>query len=782
VVVLALLLCHAPDARAAEAASAAERWAEGGRGGTPEFARHVLPLIGKAGCNNRACHGSFQGQNGFRLSLFGSDPAGDRKSLVEQESESEGRRRVDLKEPAKSLALLKPSAQIDHGGGQRMKLGSWQHRMFSAWIAGGAPFDPQKESRLQKLVIEPTDIVLGAKEKSPPLRLIAHFSDGTVEDVTALTGFESRDDAVATVSDDGIISAGRPGDTAIIATYGGEVTSCQVLVPRPSDGVAFGEFPPANAIDRFVVEKLRKLNIRPSELASDAVFLRRAYLDVIGTLPTPAEVRRFLADSRADKRTHLIDELLKRPEYATYWALIFSDITGNQGINPHAQVSHLWQSWLEDKLARNWPYDELVGRILTATSLEGRSREELLAEIEAVRKNIGSDAAEPYRANRQRYDKGVYAKRNTLDLYWLRIPNRQPDRVALQTAAAFLGVRLDCAQCHKHPFDRWTTSDFEHFQSFFRVVEFRDSATGGPLPRMGRIAYGRDELVVGLNNRYAQLVKRYPPKPLGGEAVPYEEGADPRVALWEWMRSPENLYFAPAIVNRIWQHYLGVGLVAPIEDFSSGNPPSNPRLLQWLAKDLVEHRFDLKHLHRQILTSRTYQLSWQPNGTNRHDRRNYSHALFRRLPAEVLVDALGSATGVPYQFNFAPGGAPAIGFSPTLLMPYPLELFGRGRRSQACGNCERTEEPALNQALYLLTDADITSRVAATRGRLRELRSTADDARVVEELYLATLSRYPTDGERAEAIKYRADCETRDEWMEDVLWSLLNVREFIFQH
>ncbi|MEQ8790754.1 MAG: DUF1549 and DUF1553 domain-containing protein [Pirellulaceae bacterium] len=764
-----------------EVESAAVRWSEQGDGGVPQFGRHILPMIGKLGCNNRACHGSFQGQNGFRLSLFGSDPGEDHKSLTTDES-GDGPR-VNVEDPDASLALYKPTHGDEHGGGERMKVGGWQHRMFRAWVAGGAPFRPDEEARIEKLEITPRELVLGVGQQPAALRLRAYFSDGTVEDVTPLTIFTSRDEGTAAVSESGEVAAVRPGDTAIVAAFGPEVTSCQILAPRAEEAAAITAEWTTSEIDRLVFEKLQNLRIRPSELAADEVFLRRAYLDVIGTLPKVDEVRQFLEDTRPDKRRRLIDALLERPEYSKYWGMIFSDITGNQGINPHPQVSHLWQSWLAEKLRQNWSYDKIVGGILTATSLEGRPREQLLAEIEAVRENIGADPETPYRWT-SKYDSGVYARRETLDLYWLRIPNRQPDRVALQTSAAFLGVRLDCAQCHKHPFDRWTQQDFEQFQSFFRVMEYRYAPTGGPLPGKGQIAYGRDEVVVGLNDRYQNLVKRYPPKLLGGEELSYEKGdPDPRAALWQWMRKPDNPYFAPSIVNRIWAHYFGVGLVEPLEDFSSGNPPSNPKLLEHLASDFIEHDFDLKHLHRRILNSRTYQLSWETNDSNRLDQRNYSHALLRRMPAEVLVHAIGGASGVPFEFKFTPPGSLPIEYASTLRMPYPLELFGRGIRKQTCGNCERTNEPALNQALYLLTDAEIVDRITAEKGRLKELLSTCeDDARAVEELYLAALSRPPTEGELRDAVDYRRECESRAAWMEDLLWSLLNVREFIFVH
>lgn len=757
----------------------AERWSSDGPGGTPEFSRHILPLIGKAGCNNRNCHGSFQGQNGFQLSLFGSDPAADWQELA-QEDNGDGPR-VNVADPDASLALLMPTSDDEHGGGQRFEAGSWQYRMLRQWIAAGALYEPKTESRIVRLDITPAEIVMHAGDEPAPLRLIAEFSDGTREDVTALTTFASRDESVTEVFEDGSVSALRSGDTAIVATFGPEVTTSQVLVPRNDDGAPFPEFAPINNVDALVLAKLRKLNVRPSELATDEVFVRRVYLDMIGKLPAPDEVRQFLNDGSADKRRRLIDSLLSRPEYAQYWGLIFSDITGNQGINPHPQVSHLWQSWLEDKLARNWPYDKIVGGILTATSLEGRPREALLAEIDAVRNNMEIDPEMPYRWT-SKYDNGVYARRETLDLYWLRIPNRKPDRVALQTAAAFLGVRLDCAQCHKHPFDRWTSQDFEQFQSFFRFIQYRYAPTGGELPRKGRICYGRDEIVVGMNKRWKNVVQRYPPKLLGGDEVSYEDGEDPRVALWKWMRQPDNPYFARTIVNRIWAHYFGTGLVEPIEDFSNGNPPSNPRLLDWLTRDFIDSGFDLKHLHRTIAGSRTYQFSWVPNDSNRTDRRSYSHALFRRLPAEVLVHAIETVTGVPYRFNYTPRGAVPITYASTLRMPYPLELFGRGRRKQACGNCERTSDPALNQALYLLTDSDITDRIGTDRGHLKRLSKSTDNRAVVEDLYLSTLSRFPTDVEMQETLGYLEECDSRDEWMEDLLWSLLNVREFVFQH
>jgi hypothetical protein len=766
-----------------EVESAVDRWAEGGSGGTPDYVRHIVPLFSKLGCNNRACHGSFQGQSGFRLSLFGFEPTEDWKTLLIDDGDG---LRANVQKPDASLVLFKPTNEDEHGGGRRMQTGSWQHRMFRQWIADGAKYDPKQKVQVPRLEISPGEIIADRTRKvSVALRAVAHFSDGTVEDVTGLTVFSSNDEAVAKVAESGEVTVGRLGDTAIIARYAGAVTSTQVLVPAADHGTQYPQTYPHSKIDEFVGARLRKLNIHPSELSSDADFIRRAYLDVIGMLPTAEETRTFLEDRAPDKRAKIIDLLLEHPAYARYWGMKFSDWTGNSKyINNQAILSNwLWQQWIEEKLSRNVAYDEIVYGYVCATSLEGRPRDEFLAEAKTILHRA---------AGRYSYDDdGVYARRRTNELYWSNVERRNPDTMVLQTANSFLGLRLECAQCHNHPFDRWTQNDFEQFKSFFMMVRFCDPATGEELRGGGGRGYGIETVEPGVTWRYVGTVRKTPPKLLGGPEVPYSEDvSDPRVALWEWMRAPENPFFAPSFVNRIWHHYFGTGIVDPPDDFNQGNPPSNPPLLSWLADQFIEHKFDIKHVHRLILSSRTYQLTWKPNDSNRLDKKNFSHAQLRRMPAEVLIDAIADVTGVPYDFGRLPKDTPqrAVGQAMPALRygstrgGYPMKIFGRPDREKTC-DCERSNEPSVAQALYLINDQEILSKLDDSNGRLPKLlKSTTDDRELITELYLTTLSRFPTDEEVDIQLEHVAAAPSRADGMKDVLWSLMNVREFVFVH
>ncbi len=782
---MAVSLTQAGESRLLK--SAQQRWAAAGSGGTPEFIRHVVPLFSKLGCNMRSCHGSFQGQNGFRLSLFGFEPDLDRKELLETDEQSEGEGpRVNVNAPRKSLFLIKPtSSEEEHGGGKRMGKQSWQYGILHEWIKAGAHYDPKTSARLVRFETSPTEIVFTDRNQNAQLRALAWFDDGTHEDVTGLTVFLSNDDGIAKVSNDGAVNVSRTGDTAIIARYAGGVTSTQILVPAPNDGQPFPVTFPHNKIDEFVTAKLRKLNIHSSDLCSDADFVRRVFLDVIGALPTAIETRKFLADRSPDKRTQLIDRLLERPEYAMYWGMKFSDWTGNSKyINNKAYLSNwMWQQWIEDKLSRNVPYDEIVYGHVCATSLEDRPREAFLAEA----KSILHKAAGRYNYD----DDGTYAKRRTNELFWTNVERRNPDTMVLQTANSFLGLRLECAQCHNHPFDRWTQRDFEQFKSFFMSVRFCDPATGEEKRGGGGRGYGVESLESGVTWRYVSTVKKTPPKLLGGREIPYVEGGpDPRIALWEWMRTPENPFFAPSFANRIWNHYFGTGIVDPPDDFNQGNPPSNPQLLSWLANDFIGHKFDIKHLHRVILNSRTYQLSFEPNTSNRLDRKNFSHARLRRMPAEVLIDAIAEVTGVPNNFGRLPKGRPqrAVGQAMPPLRygstrgGYAMKIFGRPDREKTC-DCERSNEPSVAQALYLINDQEVLSKLDDPNGRLSKLlKSIKDDRELIIELYVTALSRFPTDKELQLQLEYVATAASRADGMQDVLWTLLNVREFVFIH
>ena len=417
--------------------------------------------------------------------------------------------------------------------------------------------------------------------------------------------------------------------------------------------------------------------------------------------------------------------------------------------------------------------------MLTATSREGRPLEEYLSEVKQVFSKLDIQSGV-----RDKFDDGVYARRKSLDLYWMK-RGGGPEELSIRTANAFLGVQIQCAQCHKHPFDRWSKDDFESFTSIFRTISICD--LDGSEKSQGRMDYDKVAVYAEVSDRNLVALSRNPPKILGGARLGYDDGQDPRVALWEWMRSSDNPYFAKNIVNRLWGHYFGTGIIEPVDDFNAANPPSNQQLLDWLARDFIAHEFDLKRLHRTILNSRTYQLSDIPNATNRGNHRNFSHAQVRRMPAEVVYDALAHVTGTTHEYSttYVPPQTRAIGLAPTLSFgrpapEYALRIFGRPKREQTCA-CERSNSASLAQALFLINDVDVHTRIARPDGRLaRLLNSASDDDSVVEELYLTALSRFPQPAEQNRILKHLKQAETREAGMQDVLWSLINVREFIF--
>lgn len=773
-------------AKSTEVAPVEKRWAADGSGGVPGFTRNIEPLLAKTGCATRACHGSFQGQGGFRLSLFSSDPKFDFDALLK---DAKGPR-IDPQQPDQSRALLKATRQVGHKGGERFPVDSWQYRMFKAWITGGAPFQPSKEARVERLEIIPAEQILKKQGEKVQIKVVAHYSDQTFEDVTALTQFSSNDDVVAGVSEAGLVTAGNFGDTAIVATFGGTVSTSHILVPLAGAETRSVSFPANNKIDEFVAAKWRQLGLVPSELADDAEFLRRVYLDLIGTLPTADEARQFIANKDPKKRAQIINELLNRPEYALFWATKFSDLTGNDDRFtplPRPKTAWLWYDWIRDKLQKNVPYDEFVAGIVTATSREGRTAEEYLQEHQKVAAALETG-----------FDQETYAQRKTNDIFWKKSGNRG-DQVALQISYAFLGVRLECAQCHKHPFDRWTQDDFKGYTAFFNGVRV-GAPTDVPKDKQpaakNRQSYPYTEVSVqtggggggkGKNNK-GVAASSQKPQALGGSEYPLEAGKDPRVALMNWMRSPDNPFFAKAIVNRMWAHYFGVGIVDPADDLNAANPPSNPQLLDWLAQDFIAHKFDLKHLHRTIVNARVYQLTWKPNETNALDKRNFAHAQLRRLSAEVVVDAIDQVTGTrsAYGKNLAPAGTRAIGLAPTRLgnagPAYALSIFGRPLRTQTC-DCERSGDAGLPQAMYLINDSDVNTKIAAPDGRLvKLLPKISDDKKLVEELYLGAVCRYPSDEELKRSLDYVAKASDRSAGFEDLLWSLINLREFVFNH
>jgi hypothetical protein len=784
-----------------------------------DFERHVMGLFGRLGCNSGSCHGSFQGKGGFRLSLFGYDPEKDYLALTR---EAQGRR-VNRTAPERSLLLLKATGQVPHGGLTRFGKNSWAYRLLHTWVTQGARWE-KGSGEARAIRVTPPEYAFRGPRQAGQLRVEATFADGSREDITAFCDFRTNDDAVARVTPLGKLESDRPGDTAVIVSYRGHVLPVRVMVPLvPAKGFVYPRVPEVNYIDREVFAKLRRLNMVPSELCTDAEFLRRVTLDTVGTLPAPDEVRAFLADKRPDKRARKIDELLSHPMHAALWATKFCDITGNNTDALEApqqrrpRLSQMWHDWLRKRVAANTPYDEIVRTILTATSREGRSPEDYLKEVEAVDEAVDKGEAPPY------------AERATLDLFWRRQQRVPIDQWAEKTAAAFLGVRLECAQCHKHPFDRWTQADYRSYANLFAPVSFgvspeankafraaqgeraRKNAERQRLARMGK---GKvvppplsplREVFIANNPRQAGLLphpdtgRPLPPRALGGPEIAVAPGEDPRVPLYLWMRRPDNPFFARSFANRVWGHYFGTGIVHPVDDFSLANPPSNPKLLDALAADFARTGYDLRALERTVLNSRTYQLSSTPNATNRLDRNNYARSYVRPLMAEVVVDTLNAALGVSEKWGpEAREGARAIEIGSSRVqnasVNYAFRVFGRPPRSSAC-DCERAMEPGLPQKLFLLADPNLEAKLRAPGNRLADL-VTEDrtDDQVLDELFLATLSRFPTEAERAHFAKLAAVAKPaaapgkgaaqrdRRALFADTLAALINTTEFIFNH
>jgi hypothetical protein len=769
-----------------------------------DFERHIMGIFGRAGCNGGGCHGSFQGKGGFRLSLFGYEPDKDFVAVTRDSAA----RRINLDDPDNSLLLLKATGQVEHGGSIRFSRSSWQYQVIREWIAAGAP-SSQGRGAVKSVAVNPPEMAFSKTGDSRSIQVKATFTDGSVSDITCFCDFRTNDEAVAEVSNLGGVKSLKAGSTAIVVSYRGNVLPVRIMVPMELPaGFQYPKVPEVNYVDREVFARLKKLSMVPSDLSSDTEFLRRITIDATGQLPTPEEVRDFLADKSADKRAKKIDELLQHPLHAALWATKFSDVTGNdtialeQPVTLKAKRSQQWHDWLRKRFQDNMPYDEIVKGILTATSREGKSPEEWVAAVKKT--DAGIDGA-------GKYDTSEYAKRDTLDLYWRRQQVVPIEIWGERTAAAFLGVRVECAQCHKHPFDRWTQAEYRAYANIFaavtsnnispeakKVIDKENIERKGPnAPKnVGNLNLITKEVYLG------NLAKTFthpdtnatlPAKALGGPEIKLVKGQDPRVDLFNWMRSPDNPFFARAMVNRIWAHYMGIGLVHPVDDFALGNPPSNEALLDALAKDFIEHNFDIRHIERVILNSRTYQLSAKVNDTNKHDKVNYAHSYIRPMIAEAVVDVLNSALGVNERYGpeVKPGSkAVEVGASQFLQgqgvsVAQMFRIFGRPPRTTAC-DCERAMEPALPQKLFLMTDPALVGpqgKFNDPNGRVQKLvKSTLSDDQVLDELFLSTLSRLPNARDRQAFAEHRKLVSNRREVIVDTMWALINTREFILNH
>lgn len=724
------------------------------------FRRHVIPLASRLGCSSRECHGSFQGQGELRLSLFGYDFEMDHQALTAENDE-----RIDRKHPENSLILKKATLQEKHRGKKRMDVGSWEYNVFLNWIKSGAHNDAETSGDFLKLEILPSQIQFLRSGELVELKVLAHWDNGDVEDVTGMTRFQTNDESVATVDKRGVVTAVGSGDTHIVAFYDNGVAPVEVLIPWQSE--LAGKYPALRTrteIDRLVLAKLSRLGIVPSEVCGDEDFLRRVRLDLTGTLPTPDEVMRFLHDPSPGKRQAKIELLLKTPEYAAWWATRLCDFTGNNNQqmpdrNFRNEFSSQWWEWIHQRITQNVPYNQIVRGIMLASS---RSSPQESFE----------DYATEMSGYLQKNEPGSFADRPSMPHFWARRNVRTADEKALSISHAFLGVRIECAQCHKHPFDQWTQQDFSQFKDFFEPVRFgrnpadNSKRTGktyasilaeieestGYDRKMGtnrkafdeeikrRVAMGEpvpwqevfvDQRFSGSPNLKNPNQKRrlntrvLTPKLLGGEAVMVATYSDPREPLMDWMEDRENPYFSRAFVNRVWAHYFHRGLVEPADDMNLANPSVNEPLLDYLAEGFIESGFDMKWLHREILTSDTYQRSWRPNDSNRYDERNFSRMILRRLPAEVVHDAIQQATAPSSEISHMPSkiDGRAIGVKSSILsantrngLGYALNVFGKPERLNNC-DCERSNQPTLLQTIYTRNDPDVLTAVTGKEGR-----------------------------------------------------------------
>jgi len=793
-----------------------------------DFERHVMGLLSKAGCNAGNCHGSFQGKNGFRLSLFGFEPDFDYAAITRDNLG----RRVNVQKPDDSLFLLKGAGRTPHDGGVRFGKDSWVYNTLREWIADGATHTPGS-GKIEAMTVTPGDFAVLANDTPLQLKVTAKFADGSTEDITPFCDFKITDDAIAAVSPTGLLTPRQPGDAGLSVLYRGTVRALRVLVPAPSaKGFRYPDLTAASPLDREIFAKLKLLNMVPSGESGDLEFLRRITIDTLGILPTPDQARAFLADKSKDKRAKKIDELLKHPLHAALWATKLSDITGNNTLALEApqqtanRRSQMWHDWLRKRVADNVPYDQIVRDILTATSADGKSPEEWLAYTDKLDEALIFTRPDPKQPKGKVADAGGkgfdsdYPNKPTLDLFWRRQQRVPVEAWGEKVAAAFLGVRLECAQCHKHPTDRWTQDDYWGFANLFAPVTFvnnqfsstdmkkaadaenkkrkEEAAKGGAKVNNNQIVTVREMFyaTTGGTGRMPALqpipmtTRVVAPKALGGPDLPHEKGTDTRAKLFAWMSDAENPFFAKSFVNRVWAHYFGVGLVNPVDDFSQANPPTNAPLLDLLAKQFVESGYDLRKLERAILTTRSYQLTSTPNATNKFDKVNFARGYIRPLMAEQVVDVLNSGIGTDEVFgNDAPTGKKMTEVGSSRLasanLNYVLRIFGRPPRTTAC-DCERASEAALPQTLYRMTDPAIEQKLADRTNRIATiLKEKLSDEKAVEELFLGTLTRLPTAAEKESALKHLSEAKTpRDklEALKVTLWALINTREFILNH
>ena len=694
------------------------------------FLGDIQPILTKAACNSGGCHGKAEGQNGFKLSVFAFDDSFDHDSITRH---ARGRR-INVAAPQTSLLIRKATGILPHGGGTKVQVNGLWYKQLTRWIKEGANLDTTNDNTNIRLEVYPPLLEVEANT-GLQLQVFAIDTEGNRRCVTREAEFFSNTEAVARPDEDGWVHVDDvPGEAAMLVRYRGNIQTMRIRLPQQ-----FEVLPPEskNEIDNLVWNRLKSLGIQPSSVTDDAVFLRRVYLDTIGTLPTVDQARSFLADQAADKRSALIISLLNRPEYADYWAMKWADILRVDREIIKSPGTIAMTRWLRAQFAANRPYDEFVSDIITA---RGNTNSESPAAMYLV--------------------------------------HNDPEKLARSISQVFLGVRIECAQCHQHPFERWGQEDYFAFAGFFSGVKNKK------LPAAGTKIY--DE--VGADLTHPRTGETVPYAGLGAPASENTEQtpsgyATRRQALSEWITNKDNQFLAPMIVNRLWAHYFGRGLVDPVDDIRETNPASNEPLMDFLTVYLKDNDFDLKQLTAYMLNSATYQLSSVTNESNLQDGQNFSHASWRSLPAEVLLDGISQVTGVAEQFNGWPEGYRAIEIWDNRMPSYFFRVFGKPQRVSVC-ECERGSDPSIAQALHLMNAPESIAKIRHREGTARRLAgSQASVDQIIETLYLSCFSRFPKEQELAlMRTAFTDPGVTRQEAVEDILWALINSREFVFNH
>ena len=707
------------------------------------FRNQVQPILARYGCSSGACHGAAAGQGGFKLSLRGYDDEGDYLAITR----SAKGRRVCLEDPVRSLFLLKATKTAAHKGGERFKLDSPEYKILAEWIANGAPGPQANDPRIERIEISPPHSSHKSRE-SQQLHVTAFFNDGHKEDVTRWTKYTAGNTSVANVDGNGLAKITGHGEGTVTAWYLSKLAIATITVPYEDAPLAkaFHDFKPRNFIDERVKEKLHELNLPPSQRCTDAEFLRRAFLDTIGVLPTADETRAFLADKKADKRDHLIDALLQRPEFVDYWSYKWCDLFLVNSDKLPVQPMWSYYQWIRRNVELNTPWDAMVRDLLTAT--------------------------------------GSTLENGAGNFFTL---HDEPTKLAETISVAFLGMSINCAKCHNHPMEKWTNDQYFAFANLFSRVRSKNGAVADE-----RVIFSATEgdIVQPLSG------KAQPPTPLDAKPVSLASPEDRRIVAANWLTSPQNPYFARSITNRVWKNYFATGLVESVDDLRMTNPASNEKLLSEAAAYLAKNHFDLKSLMRAVLQSETYQRSSVVLPQNKTDTRFYASYYPRRLIAEVALDAVSAVTAVPTSFNMDkrnanrgvgasyPMGYRALQLPDTNTISYFLSSFGRPDRVQTC-DCERTNEPSMAQALHIANGDTLNTKLAAKDNRVDKLLASGKpDAQMVEEIYLSSLSRAPTSKEKSGVLKILAEAkgDEKRKALEDVFWGVMSSREFLFNH